>query len=220
MAIPKNASYLTVTNYRDLLRQMRKIEPGMLKDFRREARKIGNPMRNQISQGIPRSAALSNMTPQVNKVGRLAWGRGVAANKAVLDTRIPPKSKKEGALIRVVVSSPATVMADMAGRSGKYIGKREIAAGTKSNTYAYETRDGRVIFGYKYTYHRRDGEVIGGRRHKNTGAQGRAMIRGLGKKPSRYVYPSAEKSLPAVRIQMMQVVDKYCVAFNRVLRSR
>jgi hypothetical protein len=216
----QSAITLTVSGYRQLLTDMRKIEPGLNTEMRREIRKIGNPVRDAVKSGIPKTAKLSQMRGETkvapSSVGRLVWGAGVQANKAVLDTRKPSRKAKNGtSLVKIRVSSPATVMADMAGRSGKYIGARPYAAGTKSNTYAYTTKSGEVIFGYKYQY-RVDGKiVVGGRRHRNTGGQGRGMIRGLGGRGSRYVYPSVEKGLPVARYQISKVVDSYIAKVNR-----
>lgn len=220
MAVPTNAAYLTVTDYRDLLREIRKIEPGMMKQFRQDARKIGNPLRNQIRRGIPLSAPLSKPVSgggMVTPVGRLSWGRGVAANKAVLETRIPARSKREGALVKVVVSSPATVLADMAGRSGRYIGQRRIAGGTRSNSMIVPSGKYKGEVGYAYTY--RNGKIAG-RRHRNTGGQGLGLIRGLGSHPSRYVYKAAEKGLTPVRFEMLKLVNKYCADVTSIMRSR
>lgn len=219
----KSALTITVSGYRQLMTDLRTIEPGLNAEMRREIRKIGNPVRDAIKSGIPKTAKLSHMRGDTkvapSSVGRLVWGAGVVANKAVLDTRKPSRKAKVGSsLVKIRVSSPATVMADMAGRSGKYIGQKPYAAGTKSNTYAYTTKSGEVIFGYKYQY-RVNGEiVVGGRRHRNTGGQGRGMIRGLGTRASRYVYPAAEKGLPVARYEIARVVTGYIAKVNRSKR--
>lgn len=222
MAVPKSAIFITVTDYRDLLREIRKIEPDMMKRFRQDARKIGNPLRDQIRKGIPKTRPISGMSPVTKagnaSIGRLVWGaNGVAPNKAVLNTRIPPRDQKKGSLIKIVASSAATVMADMAGRSGRYIGARPLAKGTKSNSMPVLSGKYKGQMGYAYTY---PSGLVSGRIHRNTGGQGRGMIESLGNKPSRFVYKAAEASLPTVRVEMARVVDKYCAIVNRNLRSK
>lgn len=219
---------ITVSGYRQMMTDLRRIEPNLVSEMRRKIREIGNPVRDSIRAGIPKTAKLSQMRGETkvapSSVGRLVWGAGVVANKAVLDTRKPTRKTKAGtSLVKIRVSSPATVMADMAGRSGKYIGQKPYAAGTKSNMHTYITKDGRVITGYKYQYRRKneDGSleiVVGGRRHRNTGGQGRGMISGLGGRGSRYVYPAAEKGLPTAREEIRKVVNGYIARVNRSKR--
>lgn len=218
----KSALTMTVSGYRELMNDLRKIEPDLNTAMRRDIRKIGNPIRNAIRSNIPKTAPIKKpVRPgqgggMTTRVGRLSWGANVMANKTVLDTSKPSRKSKNGiSLVKIRVSSPATVMADMMGKSGRYIGQKPYAAGTKSNTYAYTTNDGRVIFGYKYTYHTKKGEVIGGRKHRNTGRQGLGLIRALGAHPSRFVYPAAEKSLPVARYEISKIVDRYIAIANQ-----
>ena len=89
-------------------------------------------------------------------------------------------------LLRIKVNSPATVLADMAGRSGRFVG-----AGYRSSGFSREfQRNGRTI------------------RRRTTREGGEKFIESLnakiGKSASRFVWPSAESALPAVR----QAVDR------------
>ena len=44
--------------------------------------------------------------------------------------------------------------------------------------------------------------------------RGRAMIRGLGRSPSRYVWPAAERALPQVEGKIERIVADYCKQWN------
>ena len=43
---------------------------------------------------------------------------------------------------------------------------------------------------------------------------GGSMIRHLGRKPSRYVWPAAEEALPAVEGKIKRIIDDYCRRYN------
>jgi hypothetical protein len=210
--ISKSGLTITVSGYRQLLTDLRKIEPGLNTEMRREIRKIGNPLRDAVKSSIPAQAPIRGMRPSADPVGRLSWGAGKPAKTAVLDTKKPKRSFKGTALVRIVVSSPATVMSDMAGRSRRYIGKRPYAAGTKANSMIITGGKYKGDLGYAYRY---PNGVISGRKHRNTGGQGSGMIRGLSSKPSRYVYPAVEKALPATKVQIGRIISSYAYKFNR-----
>jgi hypothetical protein len=213
---------MRITDYRDLMRALNKVEPGLSKKVRAEARRVAEPLRREIKAGIPKTAPLSKPLKgggMVTPIGRLSWGRGKPADSAVFDTRAPRKMKDKTSLIKIKVGSPATVMADMMGRSGRWVNAKPIATGTKSNTATYVTRDGRVIEGYRYTYHTKQGAVIGGRQHRIRN-QGRGLIKALGSQGSRWVWKSAERGLPAAKRAVSQVMQDAIVLVNESLRTR
>lgn len=217
-----NAASMRITDYRDLMRALNKVEPGLSKKVRANARRVAEPLRREIKAGIPKTAPLSKPLKgggMVTPIGRLSWGRGKPADSAVFDTRAPRKMKDKTSLIKIKVGSPATVMADMMGRSGRWINAKSIATGTKSNSATYVTRDGRVIEGYRYTYHTKQGAVIGGRQHRIRN-QGRGLIKALGSQGSRWVWKSAERGLPAAKRAVSQVMQDAIVLVNESLRTR
>jgi hypothetical protein len=57
-------------------------------------------------------------------------------------------------------------------------------------------------------------DVAGKRNPNGRNARGAALIRNLGKQPSRYVWPAAETALPAVEGKIEAVVAKYCRDWN------
>jgi hypothetical protein len=211
---------VTVDGYRQMLTDLRKIEPDLTTQMRREVRAIAAPLRQAIKTSIPKTSPLSHMrktTQSGNEsIGRLRWGAGnKPANYTSLDLKKPKRNKKAGtSLARILVTSPATVMADMAGKSNKYVGARQYAKGTKSNSMVVTAGKYKGQLGYPYQY--KNG--VSGRMHRNTGGQGRGMIKSLGSKPSRYVYSSVERALPSARIEVLKIVNKYASIVNRRTR--
>lgn len=220
MASPvSNGATLKITDYRDLLRELRKIEPSLVREMKANIRQDAAPLRDSMRNAIPGSAPLSNMT---TPIGRLSWGRGKPAKSVVFDSRIPKKAYNgKMTLIRLVAGSPATVLADMAGKTGKYIGARPFAGSTKSNSMPITRGKYKGEMGYAYTYR---GGVISGRKHRNTGGQGRGLITNLsgraGKGASRFVWPAAEKGLPATRRLVKARLDQYFDIINHNMRTR
>lgn len=92
----------------------------------------------------------------------------------------------------------ATILADMAGKSNRVTGKTKI-----TKRYAYS----RAKSGF--------------RTHRING-QGENMIRALNAKAnaSRFVWPGAEKSLPAVREEFQTVVDDVVLRVNAELERK
>jgi hypothetical protein len=96
-----------------MLRSLRAIDPELRKQLVRRIKEIGKPVESAIKSAIPEIAPLSGM---VNK-GRLGWGVGKPAKSTTLSLKSSgSKVSSVTPLLRVIVNSPATVMADMAGR--------------------------------------------------------------------------------------------------------
>ena len=214
----KGRSGVSVTDYRDLVRVMRQIEPAMFLELKRDFRKVAKPLVKDVKKGIPKSpptrgihikrpqATPSGFNPRVIP-GRLTWGandqnRNKGVDSVLAKTpRVRTKlanGATETSIARVQVENAAVVMADMAGRSGKWINKRS------------QTRE--------YRYSR---SASGTRVHKVNG-QGRAMIKALQAakgQGSRFVYPAAERALPAVRYEALRVLQGGFDKVNQKLRS-
>lgn len=207
-----------VTDYRDLVRVMRQVEPAMLLELKRDFRRVAQPLVKDVKKGIPKSpptrgvhikrpqATPSGFNPRVVP-GRLTWGANKQnRNKAV--TSVLAKTPRVKArfnnnanvtsIARVQVENAAVVMADMAGKSGKWINKKP------------QTRE------YLYSRSR-----SGSRIHRVNG-QGRAMINALNAakgQGSRFVYPAAEKAIPGVRYEAERVLQGGFDKLNQKLRS-
>jgi hypothetical protein len=210
-------SYVDISDYRYLIRELNKVEPTLAAGMRKEIRTVMKPLQQSVAKNIPMERPRSGM---VTRIGRLSWGAGKPAKTVLIDTRAPRVNKDSltGSFAKLRVTSPATVMADMMGRSGRYIGARRLATGSKSAAIEVTRGKYKGQMGYPYFY--KGASSPEGRIHRNTGGQGRGLIRGLGAKPSRYVWPAALKGLPATRVAITQIFDKNILIINQKLRSR
>ncbi len=186
----------SVNDVRELQRRLKRLDPSFRKALLREAKKPAKPVQAAIKN------RLASVTPPSGmQRGRLNWNASTDAKGRVhppTDVKIEFRTKSSGSrlftsLVRVRAASPAVAMADMAGRSG-----RSIDAGYKGTG---RTRS------YKWKNTERMHRVNG---------QGRALIRALGGKASRYVYPAAESSLP----QAMREVDKVVKDFASLVNMK
>lgn len=190
----------SVTDIRQLQARLKAIDPKLRTELLRNAKKPAEAIISQVRPAINAVQPLSGMTR-----GRLNWNSSVdAKGKAHKpdDLKIQFRTRSTGrsdttSLVRVKVGSPAVVMADMAGRSNNWLDK-----GYKGTGYTRE-----------YNYRYRNGQTVT-RRHKVNG-QGRKMIENLGGKASRYVWPAAEGSIPAVKAQIEAVLRNAYAQINR-----
>jgi hypothetical protein len=177
---------IAITDWRFLIRATRKIDPELVEKFKKNAKRIGRPVERAVKNGIPNRFPISGMQPKVIP-GRMSWGAVVPAKATELqvDTRMRKKGKS---IVSVWVNSPATAMADVAYQLGK--------------------RDGKLTREYNYSR-----SATGKRRHRVNG-QGSGMVMALNKAslkkkdPSRIVWPSAEKALPAVNAEMYNLIEQ------------
>lgn len=191
---------IEVTDWRFLVRELRKVDPKLISKFKANAKQIGKPVENAVKRAIPRTIDVRGMVPKVVP-GRMTWGTGVAANKTSMkiDTRLRKKGKS---IVSVWAWSPALAMLDMAKTGGRM--------------------DGKLTREYEYSK-----SPTGTRRHRVNG-QGKGMIRGIQKskklkranEPSRVVWPAAEKSLPEVNVQMNKLISSVSTSINAELRRK
>jgi hypothetical protein len=195
---------LSVTDYRQVIATLRKVQPELVKALRKRYRQIARPVVKGVQDSIPNEAPLSGM---VTKIGRLSWSRTVNQTRPIKSVvvrdrkRMPRSNYPIVSLVSVVTRSAPVGLADMAGRSGRHVNSKDM------------TRE------YDYTYHTPNGPVIGRRKHRIRG-QGAAMIRGLSRNASRFVYPGAEKALPQARIEVQIAVNDAVNTVNSMLRRR
>lgn len=197
-------------DYKQLIAVMRTVQPTLVKQLRKDYRRIGRPVVRGIKAKIPTEAPLksSRHASMVTKIGRLSWSRTENQSRdiksvVIRDRKRAPRSKFPiVGLIQAVVRAAPVGLVDMAGRSGAYVNSKD------------ETRE------YDYTYTGKyGGKYIAKRKHKIRG-QGRAMIAHLGGKGSRYAYPGAQDSLPQVKIEMQAAVNDAVNDINNRLRRR
>jgi len=215
-----NRSGLYITDYQELIRELNRIQPTLVKQLRKEFRQIAKPVQTAVKSAIPLDPPTSGVhkkKPQrttsgfrpVTVPGRLSWGansqnRMRQARSVGIQTFSATRAKRSmkfnrmnaTSIARLKVDSAATVMADLAGSSRKYVDSKSV------------TRE--------YAYSR---SATGKRVHRING-QGRSMIEALDRRNrsstrSRFVYPAASKAIPSMLPKANQSLQR---AFNIVNR--
>lgn len=205
-----SANEYSITDIRKLQRALKALDPKLRTQLLREAKEPAKPIQSAVKSAIPSTAPLSGM----NNTGRLNWQQSVNAKGKVIrakDVSINFRTASSGkslttTLVRVKVASPAVVMADMAGRSENFVGKGYRGTGrTREYSWKDTTRS-----------HRVDGQGLKkpNRTYKFR-TQGEAMISGLGRRASRFVWPAAERGLPGARREVEQVIAKFIRIVNQ-----
>ena len=185
------------SDLRKLQRVLKEIDPELRKQLLRDAKAVGKEAESLVKPALPTGAPLSGMKTN----GAYGWntqeskGKRLAPNKTQVRFRTATGGNTAGgttSLVSVRVVAPMTVIADIAGRSGSWIGK-----GDKGSGYSKPYRD-------KY------GNI---RRHRLNG-QGEAMVSGLGGRGSRYAWPALEGRKAGLEAKVFQVVEKYVAIAN------
>lgn len=222
-ASKKYLGTLSMTDYRDMIRILRQVDKEYLATLRKNIRKVAKPVQKGIAGTIPKTPptsgihvkdpkrTVSGFAPMVVP-GRLTWGSnvqngGIKANHVGFEFTKQKTWRKVGRLgrisiARLVVDNAGTVMADMAGRSKKWINKRPY---TRPYLYSRSTTSTG-----KYGS---EGQFITVRRHRING-QGVGMIRALDKgknvqqgKASRWVWPTVDKYSDKTRMEVVKLLD-------------
>ena len=132
--------------------------------------------------------------------GRLTWGTGKPATSAIISMPRITSRKQYLPISKITVGSPATVIADMAGKSN-----RKTASEPRTRIYPYSR------------------SKKGERSHKITRVGSRKFIQNLdqtiGNRASRIVEPSAQEALPEARLEMSRTLDYMITDVNRQLRK-
>lgn len=174
---------VVISDYKRIIRELNKIDTALTRELRQNFREIGQIPRAEIRKTIPKSPPLSGMRRKLSPVGK-TWHTRRRANTVQLKLDSPKRAvgvgTKNAAIIKLIVSSPATIIADMAGRGNMASSIR----GGRTQWYVYP-RSTTTSENYR----------PGQRRHRVT-TQGEKMIEKLGGSPSRYVYPAVERVMP------------------------
>jgi hypothetical protein len=196
------ASY-SVKDIRTLQKNLRAIEPGLKTQFVRDIKVIGKQAQKPIVQALKRVTPLSGMR---FNYGRTGWGRDVAPDKTKVQFRTQAGGKSlTTSLVRVRLESPAASMADMAGRSGRSIGRGYQGSGM-TRPFTRRTRNGETQ------------EII----RRTTQSGGRKFIQNLNSMAgviksaaSRMAWPAVERDLPNMEQQIDKIVVSYYKIANR-----
>jgi hypothetical protein len=200
-------SGLYLTDYNDLIKELNRVQPTLVKQLQRDYRKIAKPVKTAIQNVIPLTPPLSGFTPKTQP-GRVTWGANYQnKNKDIKDILVQTPSPKKAprtfsrnktdvaSVGRLMVQNAGVVLADMAGRTGNDI-----------NKYAF-TRE------YDYSRSR-----TGKRKHRVNG-QGRIMInrlnKRLGRNASRFIYKGVDASRPKAIAQSKLVLQKAFSVINK-----
>ena len=202
-------SPVRITGVKETLQLLDAVQPGSIKELRKDVRRIAEPAVTAIRSNLPATAPLSGM----RHYGRTRYAG--AKVKAELQTR-DSRSSNTSSLVRLSVQSPGDAagleIADMAGRKsqgggvqlpyeykgiGRFGGSGRQAP-TRSR--AVVRRGNSAPFSYRIN------------------GQGKAMIKNLGGQASRYVYPPLTIALFGVRDEMMKTLDSYVGRINQKLK--
>lgn len=195
-------SGVLITDYNGIVKELRKVDPETLKWMRRENKALAKPLQSAVRNSIPNTPPLSGMRPKVEP-GRVTWGTGKPAKSVLIQTPRNSRSGQYRSIVRIAVMSAATVLADMAGASGKYNGARK-----RTRVYPYSR------------------SRTGSRWHSLTPQQGLNFAfnldKGKGVKQShasRFVWPAAEKALPEIVAQGQNIVDHAINVINARMKK-
>ena len=205
---------LNSSDVKAMLKKLKEVEPGAVREYRREINTIAKPIADEIRQNIPNQPPLSGMgfvisrtskiTGQQSYVinnGRLNWqgtgnyekaikGLSQGAKSLQISSAIKPSGRSlTTPIAKIIIMSPAVAMADMAGRAG-----RGQSAGRSR----------------EYTYRKRNGELVR-RRHRLAG-QGVNLIQVLNQRygaASRFGWRGLEKKIDDAARQIDLVLQKY-----------
>lgn len=181
-----------VFNAKGLIKDLEALQPGLKKQLVRDAKLVSRPAISAIKSGIPKvNPFISTVRPVSNTHGRLGWGVGVKADTVKPSVKFTRSNRTAiTSLASVVVSSPATALADVAGKGSGEV-RRPV-----TDSYAYK----------------------GGMRKHRTTTQGQKMIKHLrSKRGNNFVYPAVEASLPSVEREVKLVFERYAAKVNRKL---
>jgi len=205
------ADQIRIEGVKETLQLLDAVQPGSIKELRKDIRRISEPVVSAIRSNLPRTAPLSGM----NHYGRTRFAG--AKVKASLDLRTHRLSNTHS-LARLEVISPGDAagleIADMAGRRTmklgpalpyeyKGIGRRSVSGRQRPTTSRPVVRRGNSRpFAYRIT------------------RQGQGMIDNLGRIPSRYVYPAVAGKVDGLAADMLKTLENYTARINHKLKVR
>jgi hypothetical protein len=202
---------IRVEGVKEMLQLLDSVQPGAIRELRKEIRQIAQPAVSAIKSNLPTTSPLSGM----NHYGRTRFA-GAQVNAQLLlgrsinSTTIP--------LVRIQVVSPGDAVgleiADMAGRKTmmhgprlpyEYKGRGRIGGSGRQNP----TKSRSVV---------RRGQTQAFQYRIN--GQGKGMTDNLGGVPSRYIYPALAGKVDGIAADMLKTLDKYAEKINYKLKVR
>lgn len=229
LGFSNNKAVVELRNLKQLEKALREASPKMLRDFRRDARKLGDPAKKAIRQafadagqhgplGAPDRKGRYYDRMYTSFLGHLSWHNARAyANRRGIDVNYKNrnenkalqnlKASRDGtiSIVRVVVRPPGYIVADMAGKSGR----ARKSSGELSREYRINLFNrGIVTRRHKVNYDNVQNWID----KLNANAQGAGQT-----KPSRYAWPAALDHLPKARRGASALMNKTIYEINRML---
>jgi hypothetical protein len=205
------ADQIRIEGVKETLQLLDAVQPGAIKELRKDIRRIAEPAVSAIRSRLPATAPLSGM----NHYGRTRYA-GAKVNTQVLLSG--SRYSDTTPLIRIQVISPGDAagleIADMAGR-------RTMSAGPQL-PYQYKGRGRRAVSGRQNPTRSKSVVRRGQSRafSYRINGQGKAMIANLRSIPSRYVYPALEGKITGIRDDMLKTLENYTNRINQKLKVR
>lgn len=188
-------SALSVKDVRELQKRLKAIDPILRTQLVRDAKAVARPTVDAVKSAISQVQPNSGM---LRPGARLNWNNAIDAkgrSHKALDVKPMFRTSMSGrsettSLVRVKAGNPAVSLADMGGRSGKYRNK-----------------------GYQGSGYTREYPYKGGTRRHKVNGQFRKIEEKIGGSASRFIWPAAEKSIPAARDAIEKILRD---AFTRI----
>ncbi len=179
---------------KEAVKILKEFEPDTLKELRSDIRRIASPAVSAIQSSTPVISPFAGHSKDgMSHNGRTAWS-GVRATVSVTPGQRSRAFNSTTANLAAIVSTGRDKqfgfnIVDMAGKTGK------VRRSGQTREYAYK----------------------GGSRSHRLNGQGRGLIEGLPKKPSRYVYPAIESKLPQIYTEVAKSIQAAINVANRKL---
>lgn len=186
-----------------LKKELENVQPGLRNKFVQRIKKVGKETESPIKSAIRKVEPLSGMK---DHYGATSWTHGKKpADSTTVRSKLSTGGKRlTTSLLSVRINSAAVSIADMAGRSGRSVGKGKRNSGL--TPVIRRTADGGLV-----AYARRTTVEAG----QNFIANLNAAAGILKRSASRIAWPSVEKDLPQIEKSVDEVVQEFYREANR-----
>jgi hypothetical protein len=200
---------IRIQGVKETLQLLDAVQPGAIKELRKDIRRIAQPVVTAIKSNLPKSAPLSGM----NHYGRTRFSgakvraqlmlRGYASRDTEPLARIEVISPKGAAGLEIADMAGRKTMMNGAALKYEYKGRGRIGGSgrqrpTKSRPVV--RRGNTATFEYRIT------------------GQGKGMTNNLGGAPSRYVYPALANREDALAADMLKTIESYTDRINAKIK--
>jgi hypothetical protein len=200
---------IKIQGVKETLQLLDAVQPGAIKELRKDIRQIAQPAVSAIKSNLPTSAPLSGM----NHYGRTRFAGAKVSAQVLLGSSINSPTIP---LVRLQVVSPGDAVgleiADMAGRKTMMHGPRL--------PYEYKGRGRRGGSGRQKPTKSRSVVRRGQTQafQYRIAGQGKGMTDNLGGVPSRYIYPAVAGKVDGIAADMLKTLEKYAARINQKLK--